>query len=129
MGLEPITSRVRTERTAARAPGPHGQHGGHDRIRTGDLERDKLAGTAGLPYVSTTQISGGLGCWPRRARLMRPCCALARPRHIVTLRTSREGKNSGWCCLGTYEMREPHPSSVSSNDWVYRPNFRSCAAA
>jgi hypothetical protein len=92
MGLEPTTSRVRTERTAARAPGPHGQHGGHDRIRTGDLERDKLAGTAGLPYVSTTQISGGLGCWPRRARLIRPCCALARPRHIVTLRTSGRGK-------------------------------------
>ena len=129
MGLEPITSRVRTERTAARAPGPHGQHGGHDRIRTGDLERDKLARTAGLPYVSTTQISGGLGCWPRRARLMRPCCALARPRHIVTLRTSGRGKTPVWCCLGTYEMREPHPSSVSSNDWVYRPNFRFCAAA
>jgi hypothetical protein len=64
MGLELITSRVRTERTAARAPGPHGQHGGHDRIRTGDLERDKLAGTAGLPYVSTTQLVAGSGADP-----------------------------------------------------------------
>ncbi len=65
MGLEPTTSRVRTERTAARAPGPHGQNGGHDRIRTGDLERDKLAGTAGLPYVSTTQHSvAGSGAGP-----------------------------------------------------------------
>src|ERR1700674_3150437 len=100
MGLEPITSRVRTERTAARSPRPHGQHGGNARIRTGDLERDKLAGTAGLPYVSTTQISGGLGCWPRRARLMRPCCALARPR--ATHRDAenfREGKNSGLVLL------------------------------
>ena len=128
MGLEPTTSRVRTERTAARAPGPHVQNGGHDRIRTGDLERDKLAGTAGLPYVSTTQLGCGLGCWPRRARLMRPCCALARPRHIVTLRTSGRGKLR-LVCLGTYEMREPRPSSVSSNDWVYRPNLRFCAAA
>lgn len=68
MGLEPTTSRVRTERTAARAPGPHGQIGGHDRIRTGDLERDKLAGTAGLPYVSTTQH------W-LRARVLAPTCS------------------------------------------------------
>lgn len=37
------------------------KNGGHDRIRTGDLERDKLAGTAGLPYVSKTQTGGGLG--------------------------------------------------------------------
>jgi len=45
--------------------------------------------------VSTTQLGCGLGCWARRARLMRPCCALARPRHIVTLRTSGRG-NSCW---------------------------------
>ena len=99
MGLEPITSRVRTERTAARAPGPHVQNGGHDRIRTGDLERDKLAGTAGLPYVSTTQISGGLGCWPRRARLMRPCLRTGAPATHRDAENVREGKNSGLVLL------------------------------
>src|ERR1700730_1985524 len=97
MGLEPITSWVRTERTAARSPDPHVQNGGHDRIRTGDLERDKLAGTAGLPYVSTTQLGGGGARCAPTARLYEAALRTRAPATDRDAENFREGKNSGWC--------------------------------
>ena len=46
MGLEPTTSRVRTERTAARAPGPHGQ----------------MADTTGIePAITISSVTGSRG--------------------------------------------------------------------